>query len=185
MQDEINNTIIGGTGIDATYVDSAGTFTLDIDSTVVTLSGTQTLTNKTITSPSGIVKGDVGLGNVDNTSDVNKPVSSATQTALDGKLSLSGGTMTGNLILNADPTNSLGAVTKQYVDAAVNNINIHESVVAATTANINLNNAVHNNEVLDGVTLSTGDRILVKNQNTASDNGIYIVAANEIGRAHV
>jgi hypothetical protein len=178
VQDEINNTIIGGTGIDATYVDNAGTFTLDIDSTVVTLSGTQTLTNKTITSPSGIVKGDVGLGNVDNTSDVNKPVSSATQTALDGKLSLSGGTMTGNLILNADPTNSLGAVTKQYVDAAVNNINIHESVVAATTGNVNLNNGVENNDVLDGVTLSTGNRILVKNQNTASQNGIYIVAAN-------
>ncbi len=33
-----------------------------------------------------LVKGDVGLGNVDNTSDANKPVSSATQTALDGKL---------------------------------------------------------------------------------------------------
>ena len=67
---------------------------------------------------------------------------------------------------------------KAYVDAAVNNINIHESVVAATTANINLNNAVENNDVLDGVTLSTGNRILVKNQNTASQNGIYIVAAN-------
>ena len=151
--------------------------------TVVGTSDTQTLTNKTLTSPSitsptGIVKGDVGLGNVDNTSDTDKPVSSATQTALDGKLSLSGGTMTGNLILNADPTNSLGAVTKQYVDAAVNNINIHESVVAATTANINLNSAVHNNEVLDGITLSTGDRILVKNQNTASENGIYIVASS-------
>ena len=39
-------------------------------------------------------------------------------------------------------------------------------------------NAVHNNEVLDGVTLSTGDRILVKNQNTASENGIYIVASS-------
>jgi hypothetical protein len=178
VQDEINNTIIGGTGINTTYVDNAGTFTLDIDSTVVTLSGTQTLTNKTITSPSGIVKGDVGLGNVDNTSDTDKPVSSATQTALDGKLSLSGGTMTGNLILNANPTNSLGAATKQYVDAAVNNINIHESVVAATTGNVNLNNGVENNDVLDGVTLSTGNRILVKNQNTASQNGIYIVAAN-------
>jgi hypothetical protein len=57
---------------------------------VVTLTGTQTLTNKTLTSPAittptGIVKGDVGLGNVDNTSDANKPVSTATQTALDAK----------------------------------------------------------------------------------------------------
>jgi hypothetical protein len=54
-------------------------------SLLVTTTGTQTLTNKTITSPAGLVKADVGLGNVDNTSDANKPVSSATQTALDLK----------------------------------------------------------------------------------------------------
>ena len=60
---------------------------------IVTVGGTQNLTGKTLTSPvintpTGIVKGDVGLGNVDNTSDVNKPVSTATQTALDLKANL-------------------------------------------------------------------------------------------------
>jgi hypothetical protein len=54
-------------------------------SLLVTTTGTQTLTNKTITSPAGLVKGDVGLGNVDNTSDADKPVSTATQTALNLK----------------------------------------------------------------------------------------------------
>ncbi len=49
---------------------------------LVTLAGTQTLTNKTITSPSGLVKADVGLGNVDNTSDADKPVSTATTSAI-------------------------------------------------------------------------------------------------------
>jgi hypothetical protein len=49
---------------------------------LVTTTGTQTLTNKTITSPSGLVKADVGLGNVDNTSDADKPVSTATVTAI-------------------------------------------------------------------------------------------------------
>jgi hypothetical protein len=49
---------------------------------------------------SGITKAMVGLGNVDNTSDVNKPISNATQTALDGKLSLTGGTLTGLLTTN-------------------------------------------------------------------------------------
>jgi hypothetical protein len=44
------------------------------------------------------MKTHVGLANADNTSDANKPVSTATQTALDAKLSLSGGTMTGNII---------------------------------------------------------------------------------------
>ncbi|MFK0640110.1 hypothetical protein [Ochrobactrum sp. AP1BH01-1] len=46
---------------------------------------------------SWIVKADVGLGNVDNTSDANKPISTATQNALDGKLNLSGGVLTGAL----------------------------------------------------------------------------------------
>lgn len=45
----------------------------------------KTLTSPAITTPTGIVKGDVGLGNVDNTSDANKPVSTAQQTALDLK----------------------------------------------------------------------------------------------------
>ena len=60
---------------------------------VATTTDTQTLTNKTLTSPvintpTGIVKGDVGLGNVDNTADTNKPVSTATQTALAGRVTV-------------------------------------------------------------------------------------------------
>lgn len=69
-------------------------------------------------------KSDVGLGNVDNTSDQNKPVSTAQQTALDGKLNLSGGTMTGDIAMGGNnitglgaPTNSSDAATKDYVDA--------------------------------------------------------------------
>jgi hypothetical protein len=48
---------------------------------------------------------------------------------------------------------------------------------AATTANITISTALNNGDSLDGVTLSTGDRVLVKNQATASQNGIYIVGA--------
>ena len=51
-------------------------------SLLVTTTGTQTLTNKTITSPSGLVKADVGLANVDNTADTAKPVSTAQATAI-------------------------------------------------------------------------------------------------------
>jgi hypothetical protein len=58
--------------------------------TLITLAGTETLTNKTLTSPvinnpTGITKTNVGLSNVDNTSDASKPVSTATQTALNAK----------------------------------------------------------------------------------------------------
>ena len=69
-------------------------------SILVTTTGTQTLTNKTITSPAGLAKGDVGLGNVDNTSDANKPVSTAGQTALDLKSNLASPTFTGTVTAN-------------------------------------------------------------------------------------
>ena len=92
--------IIAGTGLDKTGN------TLDIDSTVVTLTGTQTLTNKTLTSPAistptGITKSDVGLANVDNTTDANKPVSTATQTALDLKAPIASPTFTGTVTIPA------------------------------------------------------------------------------------
>ena len=51
VQDEINNTIVASTGLTGTYNDSAGTYTLAIGSAVATLTGTQTLTNKTLTNP--------------------------------------------------------------------------------------------------------------------------------------
>ena len=66
-------------------------------SILVTTTGSQTLTNKTITSPSGLVKGDVGLGNVNNTADTAKPVSTAQQTALDLKANLASPTFTGTV----------------------------------------------------------------------------------------
>jgi hypothetical protein len=65
-------------------------------SLLVTTNGTQTLTNKTITTPSGLVKSDVGLGNVDNTSDENKPVSLATLSALGVKAPLNSPALTGD-----------------------------------------------------------------------------------------
>lgn len=72
------------------------------DADLATLAGSETLTNKTLTSPAintptGITKTDVGLANVDNTTDANKPVSTATQTALDLKANLSGPTFTGTV----------------------------------------------------------------------------------------
>jgi hypothetical protein len=72
------------------------------DADVASIAGAETLTNKTLTSPvintpTGITKTDVGLANVDNTSDANKPVSTAGQTALDLKANLAGATFTGAL----------------------------------------------------------------------------------------
>jgi trimeric autotransporter adhesin len=63
-----------------------------------TFTGTVTIpTGASITAPTGLVKGDVGLGDVDNTSDANKPVSTAGQTALDLKANLASPTFTGTV----------------------------------------------------------------------------------------
>jgi hypothetical protein len=65
-----------------------------------------------------------------------------------------------------------------YVDNAIQLRDVKESVRAATTANGTLATAYENGDTIDGVTLATGDRILIKNQSTAAENGIYTVNAS-------
>lgn len=77
-----------------------------------------------------------------------------------------------------DPTSAQDAATKAYVDATAVGLSWHTPVRAATTANGTLATAFDDGSVIDGITLATGDRILVKNQSTASENGIYVVAAS-------
>jgi hypothetical protein len=112
-------------------------------------------------------------------------VTSAIQTQIDSKLSLSGGTMTGAIAMGTSkitglgtPTDATDAATKSYVDAVTEGLHIHEAVIAATTTNVTLSSALENGDTLDGITLATGNRILVKNQSTASENGIYVVQAS-------
>lgn len=81
--------------------------------------------------------------------------------------------------LAADPVNALDAATKQYVDNLAAGLEVKTSVRAATTANITLSGA----QTIDGVAVVAGDRVLVKNQTTTSQNGIYIVAAGAWTRA--
>ena len=78
----------------------------------------------------------------------------------------------------ADPTSDNDAANKGYVDGVAQGLDIKDSVRAATTANITIATALNNGDTLDGVSLSTNDRVLVKNQNTASENGIYIVGSS-------
>ena len=68
--------------------------------------------------------------------------------------------------------------TKEYVDAVKTGLDIKDSVKVATTAAGTLASAFANGQTVDGVSLSTGDRILIKDQSTGSENGIYTVNAS-------
>jgi len=107
-----------------------------------------------------------------------------------GFLPLTGGTLTGNLILNADPTIPLQAATKNYVDTVAIGFDIVLACLAATTTNLNAtyaNGAAGVGATLtdasgtfpaftvDGISPGIGDRILVKNQSTTFQNGVYFL----------
>lgn len=76
------------------------------------------------------------------------------------------------------PSASSDAANKSYVDGVVNGLSWKAAVRAATTTNGALATAYANGQVIDGVTLATGDRILLKDQTTGSENGIYTVNAS-------
>lgn len=76
------------------------------------------------------------------------------------------------------PTLSTDAVTKAYADTLSLGLDVKASVRVATTVAGTLASSFANTQVVDGQTLATGDRILIKNQATGSENGIYVVAAS-------
>jgi hypothetical protein len=103
----------------------------------------------------------------------------------------SGNIAVSQVTVSTDPSQALQVATKQYVDNIATGVNAHQSVVTATTANLT---ATYNNGtsgvgatltnsgtqavlVIDGVTPIVGDRILVKNQSTNTQNGIYTVTS--------
>lgn len=76
-----------------------------------------------------------------------------------------------------DPSSAQDAATKNYVDTLVQGLDWKASVRVVATTNGTLASAYANTSVVDGVTLATGDRILLAGQTTASENGIYTVNA--------
>ena len=96
----------------------------------------------------------------------------ATQNA--NNVAVTGGTITGL----GDPSSSSEAATKNYVDTLVAGLRTRAVARVASTANVNISNGLENGDTLDGVTLVTGNRVLLKDQSTASQNGLYIVVAS-------
>ena len=96
----------------------------------------------------------------------------ATQAA--SNVAITGGSVTGL----GSPTGGSDATTKTYVDNLVAGLKTRIITRVSTTANIDLAADLQNGDTLDGVTLATGNKVLVKDQSTATQNGIYNVVAS-------
>ena len=189
-------TFTGGTGIDTTV--SNNEITYAIDSTVATLTGSQTLTNKTLTAP--VIEG----GTIGNSTAVT--LAKIDNIQIDAN-TISTNNSNGNLILSPNGTGAVNVpsgyesragfgndslVNKSYVDAVANGLDVKASVRVATTTNLagSYNNgagtitASSNGAIsIDGVTLSVDDRVLVKDQTTQTQNGFYKVTTTGSGSA--
>jgi hypothetical protein len=75
----------------------------------------------------------------------------------------------------ADPSSAQDVATKNYVDAAIRGLQWKQSVRAASTGAVTLASP---GTTIDGVTLVAGDRVLLKNQATASQNGLWVFASS-------
>jgi hypothetical protein len=173
-----------GTGLTGTSYNGSTAVTIAIDNTVATLTGAQTLTNKTISGSNNT------LTNIANASLTNSSVTVGTTAIALGASSLTLGGLT-SVAVTQDPTQALQLATKQYVDAVAEGLHVHAACAAATTgtlASITGGTVTYNNgtagvgatltlsvalTVLDGYTLLNGDRVLVKNEAAQANNGIY------------
>ena len=113
-----------------------------------------------VTESGATARTSLGLGSI------------ATQAA--NNVSISGGSVTGL----GSPSASSDAATKNYVDQAVAGLRTRIIAEVATTANVNLTNGLEAGDSIDGVTLVAGDRVLVKDQTDATENGLYLAVSS-------
>jgi hypothetical protein len=184
---------LGVTGVFATTLSASGNANVGNLGTAGLITATGNLNAGNIIT-GGVVS---ATGNVTGANLVTAGVLSVTGT---GVSSIAGNLdMTSNTIINlASPTNDQDAATKKYVDDVAQGLNIHDSCNAATTgtlASISGGTVTYNNgtsgvgatltttgsyTTIDGVTLSNGMRILVKNEVTAANNGIYVRTSSTV-----
>ena len=140
-----------------------------------------------------IVKRQIADGAIDNSKiqagagiETSKLADGANFTKKDGSVAFTGNqSMGGNLLTNlATPSASTDASTKGYVDTQIASItNLFDakgSVRVATSSAGTLATSFANGQTIDGVVLATNDRILIKNQASQAENGIYVVNASGV-----
>jgi hypothetical protein len=179
-----SNALIIGTGLSGSSYNGSVPVTIAIDSTVATLTGTQTLTNKTISGNNNT------LTNIANASLTNSQITLGTTNIALGGTSLTPAGLT-SVTVTQNPVAALDLATKQYVDTLVSSGITYHAPVKYEVPSGNLT-ATYNNGAAgvgatltnagtlvaftpDGTVASVADRILIYNQTNQAQNGVYVV----------
>ena len=196
---------LGGVSVSLGGSDATPAFNLADATNYPTSSLSGTISNSQLAS--GIDAAKISAGNVGNTEfDYLNGLTGAIQTQLDTKavkannlsdltnastartnlglgtiatqdssnVTITGGSITGM----GSPSAASDVTTKNYVDTLVAGLKTRIITRVATTGNIDLTADLQNGDTLDGITLVTGDKVLVKNQTSVDENGIYDVVAS-------
>jgi hypothetical protein len=197
-------TFTGGEGIDTTVSNNTITIAGEDASTsnkgIASFDGTDFTVSSGAVSVNAITLGSSSLNPGATTTDIAGLTSLAIDNVTINGNEISTTNTNGNLSLNpngsgvvdvnnsrisnvTDPTQTQDAATKGYVDAVKQALDIKDSVRVATTANITIASDLNVGDTIDGVTLADGDRVLVKDQSTASENGIYVAGSSPVRAA--
>jgi hypothetical protein len=100
-------------------------------------------------------------------------------TQASNSVSVTGGSITGM----GTPSGNTDVANKSYVDQAIAGLRNRTVAECASTANVNLSNGLEAGDAIDGVTLVLGDRVLIKNNTDATENGLYLAVGSGAGAA--
>lgn len=175
----------GTTTVTGTYPTFTITSNDQYVGTVTSVSGTGTVNGITLTgtvTSSGSLTLGGTLSGIANSQLANSSVTIGTTTIALGSTTLTLDGLT-TVTVTQDPVNALDLATKQYVDTVAQGLDAKASCVYSTTGNITLSGLATQTNGDWPTTLTTGMRILVKNQASSQFNGIYVAASGSWTRS--